>query len=266
LLQCRRGRGQQALVHPLRRWPTAHRGRVAERPGRACGRLAVATPAAGRTRLDPRRGCRPDSSAERRRGRDSERTGRAPGADRGCARAGTGRAVVTAAVMGLLVALGTRGTLAPDPSSGGCSACSANGCGSEAPGTGPRGFGACGTRAAACHAPPARGHAGCVRGSAERHQALAARRAGGGWGSDCAGPATNAVHLRQRSSDDAADGSGQHSALHLRGHSHPVAAGMLLAGVSPGTVLVSLLAGPITRAATLAQLRREFSHVGLAWR
>lgn len=43
----------------------------------------------------------------------------------------------------------------------------------------------------------------------------------------------------------------------------PVAAGMLLAGVSPGTVLVFLLAGPITSAATLALLRREFGTVGL---
>jgi uncharacterized membrane protein YraQ (UPF0718 family) len=44
----------------------------------------------------------------------------------------------------------------------------------------------------------------------------------------------------------------------------PVAAGMLLAGVSPGTVLVFLLAGPITSAATLGLLRREFGNAGLA--
>ena len=37
----------------------------------------------------------------------------------------------------------------------------------------------------------------------------------------------------------------------------PIAAGLLLAGVSPGTVLVFLLAGPITSMATLAVLRRE---------
>ncbi len=44
----------------------------------------------------------------------------------------------------------------------------------------------------------------------------------------------------------------------------PIAAGMLLAGVSPGTVLVLLLAGPITSAATLGLLRREFGTAGLA--
>ena len=37
----------------------------------------------------------------------------------------------------------------------------------------------------------------------------------------------------------------------------PVAAAMLIAGVSPGTVLVFLLAGPITSLATLGILRRE---------
>lgn len=39
--------------------------------------------------------------------------------------------------------------------------------------------------------------------------------------------------------------------------STPVAAGLLLAGVSPGTVLVFLLAGPATNLATLAVLRKE---------
>lgn len=37
----------------------------------------------------------------------------------------------------------------------------------------------------------------------------------------------------------------------------PVAAGLLFAGVSPGTVLVFLLAGPVTSLATLGALRRE---------
>ncbi len=37
----------------------------------------------------------------------------------------------------------------------------------------------------------------------------------------------------------------------------PVAAGLILVGVSPGTALVLLLAGPITSLATLAVLRRE---------
>lgn len=39
--------------------------------------------------------------------------------------------------------------------------------------------------------------------------------------------------------------------------STPLAAGLLLAGVSPGTVLVFLLAGPATNLATLAILRKE---------
>lgn len=38
----------------------------------------------------------------------------------------------------------------------------------------------------------------------------------------------------------------------------PIAAGMLLAGVSPGTALVFLVAGPVTSLATLGVLRREF--------
>lgn len=40
----------------------------------------------------------------------------------------------------------------------------------------------------------------------------------------------------------------------------PVAAGLLLAGVSPGAVLVFLLAGPITSMATLMLLRREMGN------
>lgn len=43
----------------------------------------------------------------------------------------------------------------------------------------------------------------------------------------------------------------------------PVAAGMLLAGVSPGAVLVFLLAGPITSIATLGLLRRELGTAGV---
>lgn len=42
--------------------------------------------------------------------------------------------------------------------------------------------------------------------------------------------------------------------------STPLAAGLLLAGVSPGTVLVFLLAGPATNLATLAILRKELGH------
>ncbi|MCG5516206.1 MULTISPECIES: SO_0444 family Cu/Zn efflux transporter [unclassified Ectothiorhodospira] len=44
----------------------------------------------------------------------------------------------------------------------------------------------------------------------------------------------------------------------------PVAAGMLMAGVSPGTALVFLLAGPITSMATLGVLRREMGNQALA--
>jgi len=43
----------------------------------------------------------------------------------------------------------------------------------------------------------------------------------------------------------------------------PVAAGMLVAGVSPGTVLVFLLAGPMTSMATLGVLRREMGNAAL---
>lgn len=41
----------------------------------------------------------------------------------------------------------------------------------------------------------------------------------------------------------------------------PIAAGMILAGISPGTALVFLLAAPITSLATLAVLRREFGMI-----
>ncbi len=40
--------------------------------------------------------------------------------------------------------------------------------------------------------------------------------------------------------------------------STPIAAAMLVVGVSPGTVLVFLLAGPATNLGTLAIVRREF--------
>jgi len=44
----------------------------------------------------------------------------------------------------------------------------------------------------------------------------------------------------------------------------PVAAGLLLAGISPGMALVFLLAGPVTSLATLAILRRELGNQALA--
>ena len=43
----------------------------------------------------------------------------------------------------------------------------------------------------------------------------------------------------------------------------PIGAGMLMAGVSPGSVLVLLLAGPITSMATLGVLRREMGNAAL---
>lgn len=43
----------------------------------------------------------------------------------------------------------------------------------------------------------------------------------------------------------------------------PIGAGLLAAGVSPGTVLVFLLAGPITSMATLEVLRREMGNAAL---
>ncbi len=46
--------------------------------------------------------------------------------------------------------------------------------------------------------------------------------------------------------------------------STPLAAALLLAGLSPGTVLVFLLAGPATNLATLAVVRREFGTAVLA--
>lgn len=44
----------------------------------------------------------------------------------------------------------------------------------------------------------------------------------------------------------------------------PVAAGLLMTGISPGMALVFLLAGPVTSLATLAILRREFGNKALA--
>lgn len=44
----------------------------------------------------------------------------------------------------------------------------------------------------------------------------------------------------------------------------PIAAGLLLAGVSPGTVLVFLIAAPVTSLATLGVFRREMGNRGLA--
>ncbi len=45
--------------------------------------------------------------------------------------------------------------------------------------------------------------------------------------------------------------------------STPIAAGLLLAGVSPGTVLVFLLAGPATNVATIAVIRKEMGNAAV---
>lgn len=45
----------------------------------------------------------------------------------------------------------------------------------------------------------------------------------------------------------------------------PIAAAMVLAGISPGTALVFLLAGPITSLATLTVLRREMGNTSLVF-
>lgn len=45
----------------------------------------------------------------------------------------------------------------------------------------------------------------------------------------------------------------------------PISVGLLMAGISPGTVLVFLLAGPITSLATLGMLRRELGNRALAF-
>ncbi|MCH8499249.1 MAG: SO_0444 family Cu/Zn efflux transporter [Marinobacter sp.] len=45
----------------------------------------------------------------------------------------------------------------------------------------------------------------------------------------------------------------------------PVAAALLMTGVSPGTVLVFMLAGPITSIATLGVFRREMGSAALLW-
>ncbi len=46
--------------------------------------------------------------------------------------------------------------------------------------------------------------------------------------------------------------------------STPIAAGLLLAGISPGTVLVFLLAGPATNIATIAVVKKEMGNATLA--
>ncbi len=174
-------------------------------------------------------------------------------------------AVLTAVVTGLLVAMGTRGTPAPASSSGGRSACCANGCSPEA---------------------REQGHQASV--PAVPMQPLATRRLREGmryafgdlledigpWllgGLVMAGVLIALLPPQMLSTY----GSGPVAMLLMAlvgiplyicaAAATPIAAGMLLAGVSPGTALVFLLAGPITSAATLGLLRREFNNMGLVW-
>lgn len=174
-------------------------------------------------------------------------------------------AVVTAVATGLLVAVGTRGTPVPAPVSGGCSACCTNGCSSEA---------------------PEQGGEASIPAETEQPPAMRRLREGlryafgdllediGPWllgGLVVAGVVVALVPPQMLSTY----GSGPLAMLLMAlvgiplyicaAAATPIAAGMLLAGVSPGTALVFLLAGPITSAATLGLLRREFNNAGLAW-
>nr|WP_296752031.1 SO_0444 family Cu/Zn efflux transporter [Thioalkalivibrio sp.] len=172
-------------------------------------------------------------------------------------------AVVTAVATGLLVAVGTRGT--PAPLSGGSSACCTNGCSSEAP-----------EQAHGASAPAATGPPPATRRLREgmRYAFRDLLEDIGPWllgGLVVAGVLIALVPPQMLSTY----GSGPLAMLLMAlvgiplyicaAAATPIAAGMLLAGVSPGTALVFLLAGPITSAATLGLLRREFTNVGLAW-
>ncbi|AGA34080.1 permease [Thioalkalivibrio nitratireducens DSM 14787] len=174
-------------------------------------------------------------------------------------------AVVTAVVTGLLVAMGTRGTPMPVSSSDGRCACNAGGCGSEPAEPGPPGS----VPAAPAQPPPARRlHEGMRYAFGDLLEDI------GPWllgGLVVAGVLIALVPAQVLSTY----GSGPVAMLVMAvigipmyicaAAATPIAAGMLVAGVSPGTVLVFLLAGPITSAATLGLLRREFTNVGLAW-
>jgi len=174
-------------------------------------------------------------------------------------------AVVTAMVTGLLVAAGTRGTPAPAPLSGGCGACCANGCSSGAPEQ---------DHEASVPAEP-------IQPSARSRLRVGMRYAFGDLLEDIGpwllGGLVMAGVLIALLPPQALStyGSGPVAMLLMAlvgiplyicaAAATPIAAGMLLVGISPGTALVFLLAGPITSAATLGLLRREFNNVGLAW-
>lgn len=178
-------------------------------------------------------------------------------------------AVVTAVVTGLLVALGTRNRTAAgplsDPSSNDPGGCCASGCDSGAPGPGPR---------ASAAAPPLRVPPAQRFRDGMRYAFGDLLEDIGPWllgGLVLAGVLIALVPPQTLSTY----GSGPLAMLVMAlvgiplyicaAAATPVAAGMLLAGVSPGTALVFLLAGPITSAATLGLLRREFTNLGLAW-
>jgi len=178
-------------------------------------------------------------------------------------------AIVTAVVTGSLVAMGTRGTrgpgLAPDLSAGSDSACCTNGCGSQVPRQ---------RRVDLMPVAPVRAPAAERFRDGMRYAFGDLLEDIGPWllgGLVVAGVLIALVPPQVLSTY----GSGPLAMLVMAlvgiplyicaAAATPIAAGMLLAGVSPGTALVFLLAGPITSAATLGLLRREFTNVGLAW-
>ena len=174
-------------------------------------------------------------------------------------------AVVTAVVTGLLVAMGTRGTPIPVLQSIGCSTCTSNGCGSQ----GPKQSREDSVPTAPVQTPVTkRLREGMWYAFGDLLEDI------GPWllgGLVVAGVLIALVPPQMLSTY----GSGPVAMLLMAvvgiplyicaAAATPIAAGMLLAGVSPGTALVFLLAGPITSAATLGLLRREFTNVGLAW-
>lgn len=174
-------------------------------------------------------------------------------------------AVITAVVTGLLVAMGTRGTPIPVLQSIGCSTCNSNGCGSQVPKQ---------SREDSVPAAPVQPPVTHRLREGIRYAFGDLLEDIGPWllgGLVVAGVLIALVPPQMLSTY----GSGPVAMLLMAvvgiplyicaAAATPIAAGMLLAGVSPGTALVFLLAGPITSAATLGLLRREFTNVGLAW-
>lgn len=174
-------------------------------------------------------------------------------------------AVVTAVATGLLVALGTRGTPLPFFPSDACGACNANGCGSLAPEQ---------AREDSEPTAPVQSRAAQRLREGMRYAFVDLLQDIGPWllaGLVVAGVLIALVPPQVLSTYGSGPGAMLLMALVgiplyiCAAAATPIAAGMLLAGVSPGTALVFLLAGPITSAATLGLLRREFTNVGLAW-